>query len=108
MIKDIIFGEEKEVTVGSRLTVRGMVNLGDLEPDDVQVELYFGGLNPAGDILEGAALPMYMAEKRGDGVFVYEGHMLCLKSGQFGCTVRVIPVHRSLVRKFEPGLIMWA
>ncbi|HSV97443.1 MAG TPA: alpha-glucan family phosphorylase [Spirochaetota bacterium] len=107
-IKDIIFGEEKEVTVGSRLTVRGMANLGDLTPEDVQVELYFGGLNAAGVIVDGVALPMYMAEKTGDGLFVYEGHMLCLKSGQFGCTVRVIPAHRGLVRKFEPGLIMWA
>jgi len=84
------------------------VNLGDLSPDEVQVELYFGALNPAGDIVEGAALPMYIAEKQADGVCVYEGHMLCLKSGQFGCTVRVIPAHRGLVRKFEPGHITWA
>ncbi len=64
VIRDIIFGGEKEVTVGSRLTVRGTVNLGDLSPDEVQVELYFGALNPAGDIVEGAALPMYVAEKQ--------------------------------------------
>jgi len=34
--------------------------------------------------------------------------MLCLKSGQFGCTIRVIPSHRGLVRKFDPGRIAWA
>ncbi|MDI9423572.1 MAG: alpha-glucan phosphorylase, partial [Spirochaetota bacterium] len=108
VIRDIIFGGEKEVTVGSRFTVRGLVNLGELSPDDVQVELYFGSLNPAGEIVEGAALPMYVAEEQGDGACIYEGHMLCLKSGQFGCTIRVIPSHRGLVRKFDPGRIAWA
>ncbi|TAL35686.1 MAG: glycosyltransferase family 1 protein [Spirochaetes bacterium] len=108
-IKDLLFGEEREVTVGSKVKVRVEVGLGDLTQEDVQVELYFGGLNPVGEIIEGAALPMQVAETRENGLYVYEGQMLCLKSGQFGFTVRVIPVHKHQVRKFEPDLsIMWA
>jgi glycogen phosphorylase len=106
-IRDISFGSEKEVTVGSRVSVRAEVGIGDLSPEDVQVELYFGNLNPAGEIIEGAALPMYVSEDRGKGVFVYEGQVLCLKSGQFGFTVRILPVHSYMTRKFEPGFIHW-
>jgi hypothetical protein len=51
---------------------------------------------------------MFMTEDKGNGHFIFEGQMLCLKSGQFGFTVRVIPLNRDMMRKFEPGLVTWA
>ncbi|HNR89726.1 MAG TPA: alpha-glucan family phosphorylase [Spirochaetota bacterium] len=107
-IRDLIYGEEREIALGSRLKVRAQVDLGGLAPQDVQVELYFGALNQDGEIFEGASLPMFPVEDHGGGQHAYEGHMLCLKSGQFGFTVRAIPMHDNLVRKFEPRLIAWA
>ncbi len=107
-VKDLLFGQEKEVTVGSRVRVEALVDLGDLRPEDVQVELYFGNLNPSGEIAEGAALPMSVAEKREKNLYLYQGFVLCLKSGQFGFTVRMIPSHGDQVRKFIPRLITWA
>lgn len=100
--------DQKEITVGSRLRVKAEVHLGTLKPEDVNVELYFGNLNPAGEIVEGAALPMFMSEDQGGGNYFFEGQMLCLKSGQFGFTVRIIPFRKDIQRKFEPGLITWA
>lgn len=97
-----------EITVGSQLKVKAVVNLGDINPESVNVELYFGNLNPAGEIVDGAALPMFLAESKNDGSYVYEGKLLCLRSGQFGYTVRVVPNHPYMSRKFEPGLIAWA
>jgi len=85
-----------------------MVDLGDLRPEDVQVELYFGNLNPSGEMAEGAALPMSVAEKQEKNLYLYQGFVLCLKSGQFGFTVRMIPSHGDQVRKFIPRLITWA
>jgi len=79
-----------------------------LKPDDVQVELYFGNLNQKGEIEEGAALPMLMVEDLGNGKYTYEGRMLCLKSGQFGFTVRAIPLHSDMPRKYESRMITWA
>ena len=69
--------------------------------EDILVELYFGALNQAEEIAEGAALPMNKIEDLGNNRFKYEGHMLCLKSGQFGFTVRLIPQHKHLARKFN-------
>lgn len=102
-ISGISFGNDAEVTVSSRVTVKAEVNLGALTPDEVQVELYFGSINQSDEISEGAALPMNLISSEG-GISRYEGNMLCLKSGQFGFTVRVIPYHRDLVRKFDPDL----
>jgi hypothetical protein len=41
-----------------------------------------------------------------NGKHTYRGQILCLKSGQFAYTVRVIPYHPERVRKFDPDLPM--
>ncbi len=107
-IESITHESKKEIIVGSQLKARAVINLGDFKPTDVQVELYFGNLNQKGEIEEGAALPMLMVEDLGNGRYSYEGRMLCLKSGQFGFTVRVIPLHTDMPRKYESQLITWA
>jgi len=107
-VDSISHESKKEIIVGSQLKAKAVINLGELKPADVQVELYFGNLNQKGDIEEGAALPMLMVEDLGNGKYTYEGRMLCLKSGQFGFTVRVIPLHADMPRKYESRMITWA
>ncbi len=108
-IKDLfITEEEEEIVVGSSVKVQAIVNTGSISPDDVQVELFFGNLNSAGEIAEGIAVPMNMIKKIKGNDYHYEGRMLCLKSGQFGFTIRVIPHNLDMVRKFESGVITWA
>ncbi len=107
-IKELVYGNEKEITVGSKVQVKAIINLGQLTPEDVAVELYFGALDPSQEIVEGAALPMTHTEDK-DGNAVYVGQMLTLKTGEFGFTVRVIPHHKDFARKFDPELtILWA
>ncbi len=107
-VKDISYSKDNEIIVGSRLKVTADVNLGKLNPEDVQVELYFGSLNLRGEIENGASLPMAVDEESGDTSYTYNGQLLCLKSGQFGFTVRVIPKHQYMIRKFQSGTITWA
>jgi starch phosphorylase len=75
----------------------------------VLVELYFGNLERNGDIQNGAALPMSTNGRGNSGSHLFEGQMLCLQTGRFGFTVRVIPHHRLMARKFDPDFtITWA
>jgi starch phosphorylase len=101
--------DEKEIKVGSRITVKAEVRLGELGEDDVQVELYFSNLDKKGDIVDGVALPMTPGGSIESGAHEFTGQMLCLQSGQFGFTVRVIPHNRVMARKFDPDLkVTWA
>jgi len=107
-IDRVDFNREEEIKVGSKVRVTAEVKLGGLDPEDVQVELYFGALNQAEDIAEGAALPMSLHTKNDNGICEFVGQMLCLKSGRFGFTARVIPRHPEGVRKFDPEFsIKW-
>ena len=108
-IQSVDIDQEKEIKVGSRITVRAEVDLGGISPEHVQVELYFGNLDKNGEIVEGVAMPMRTAGTGANGTAAFEGQMLCLQSGQFGFTVRVIPRHPCMVRKFDPDLsVTWA
>lgn len=107
-VKNLYRTENTEIIVGSKVAVRAEISLGQLTPENVIVELYFGGLDHAQEIYEGASLPMKFIESR-DHLHVYEGQVLCLRSGEFGYTVRIIPSHPDITRKFDPDLkIIWS
>jgi glycogen phosphorylase len=107
-IKDLYIEDNSEIIVGKRINLRGIINLGDLVPEDVLVELYFGNLNSKGEIEEGASVSMQKVNRLDSGDYLYEGQLLCLKAGQFGYTARIIPYHTDMLRKYSPGLLTWA
>ncbi len=95
-----------EVHVNSEIVVRARVNLGSLSPDDVRVQLYYGHVNPAGDIQQGQVAPMELTEKQ-DAAYIYEGKVNFTTSGLHGYTVRVVPYHPDMTTPFDSGLIYW-
>lgn len=108
-ILQVDIAEENEIKVNSQVTVRAEIDLGPVEPKDVRVELYFGALDKNGEIVEGVALPMRESGPGSKGALMFQGQMLCLQSGRFGFTVRVLPSHTCMPRKFDPDLsITWA
>jgi len=97
-----------ELAVGGEVTVRAQVRLGDISPDDVAVELYYGRVNPQGELVEGQAAPMACAESLDHGTYQFVGKIPCQRSGQHGYAVRVVPRHADLVHRHDTGLIYWS
>ncbi len=98
-----------ETQVGRSNTIRADVYLGELTPQDVQVELYYGAVNPAGEIIDPHIVEMSSVGATGDeqGLYTFVGHVTCESSGLHGFTVRVAPRHPEQVNPFEMGLITW-
>ncbi len=108
-VREISSDLQKEAVVGSKVKVRAIVRPGDLSPEDLLVELYFGSVNGFDTIVDGVAVPMMYAGTDGRGNYEYEGSMLCLQSGQFAFTVRVLPHRDGLSRKYDPDFsVNWA
>lgn len=95
-----------EVHVNSDVVVQAWVDLGALSPEDVLVQLYYGPVNPAGDIQQGHVAPMQLKEKR-DSVYVYEGTLCFRASGLHGYTLRILPHHPDMTTPFDAGLVYW-
>ncbi len=101
-------GPTEGLPVGSSLQVTTEVFLGPLDSTDVTVEIYFGDVDPHGQIPLGRTMEMTCTKKLGNGTFRFEGAILCRETGQQGFTMRVIPYHTDLAEKHETALITWA
>ncbi len=96
------------VQVGQTIRVRALVYLGELEPQDLRVELYHGRLDTRGQIVPQEPIRMECMGKGVDGHCNYVGEIPCRLSGRYGFTVRVLPYHEDLGHPYEAGLILWA
>lgn len=106
-IEAMASGPTDGLAVGSHLPVWTDIRMGGLKPEDVIVEVYYGDLNPAGEVVHGRTAPMRFARKVDGGLHRFEGTVTCEKTGKQGYTVRVIPYHMDLAQKHETMLIMW-
>lgn len=99
--------DSSDIKVGSKFTVTAEVDLGDLSPDDVEVQIYFGKLVANGDTQNNSYSIMSHVAKGKTKVHNYKGEITCKDTGQFGYTLRILPKHKLLVNPFELGVIKW-
>jgi len=100
--------DESSARVGGTVDVQAVVCLGDLAPDDVTVELYYGRLDTDGQLTEGIPLPMRQAGPAENNHLTYAVQMPCTHSGLTGYTVRVRPRHDLLPHDHDMATIRWA
>jgi starch phosphorylase len=102
---------DADVTVaelGTTRKVSASVALGDLSPDDVDVQLLHGPVGQTDDLVSRSAVSMGHAGAVDDHHTRYEGTFECDHAGRYGFTVRVVPSHPDLVGPPELGLAAWA
>jgi starch phosphorylase len=93
--------------VGAEFEVQARINLGTLTPDDVQVQLFHGIIDNAGEIPQPSTIAMSTNGSATGATWMFKGKIRCQSSGHYGYTVRVLPKHANLGNPFEPGLICW-
>lgn len=92
---------------GDELTVSTVVSLGQLEPGDVNVEIYYGIVDSCGVLVEGKRTRLTSFENLGEGRYLYRGVIRCCRSGRQGYNIRVSPYHRDLAPLNFKELIVW-
>jgi len=97
-----------QLKVGTPQTVSASVDLGDLTPNDVIVQLYHGTLDTAGNITNGEALDMRVINGRDGSAYKFETEITYESTGQHGVSVRVLPHHPDLPTPFLRGVVRWA
>lgn len=92
---------------GDRFRVTTEVHLGELRPEEVVVELYYGPVDADTRITESHASEMKVEKDLGDGRYLYGNELACSQTGRFGFTSRVLPLGNEW-RSAMPGFITWA
>jgi starch phosphorylase len=82
------------------------VHLGELTPDDVEVQAIAGRVDPEDHIADASPVPLKPTGGPDvEGRRVYEGPLALDRTGPFGYTVRILPSHRLLASGAELGLV---
>jgi starch phosphorylase len=89
------------------MQVEALVELPDLDPKEIQVQLYAGNINATGQIEEPATLVMEHTKLIANGRHLFTGTVECRTSGRHGFAVRILPGCADMATPFEPGLILW-
>jgi len=99
--------EISDLHVGDRFAVTAEVFLGELEPGEVDVQVYFGPVDSENRITESHSETMEIAERGGNGTHTYRQEVACKVTGRHGFTVRVEPSGSDWTRAI-PGFLTWA
>jgi len=93
--------------VGENMQVEALVELPDIDPSELQVQLYAGPVSATGQIESPHTLTMSHTKQIANGRHLFTGAIDCRTSGRQGFAIRVLPGNADLATPFEPGLILW-
>ncbi|MCK4301140.1 MAG: alpha-glucan family phosphorylase [candidate division Zixibacteria bacterium] len=99
--------------VGQEFPITIKVFLGEITPDDIQVQIVSGQLDSQEQIHSydptlAALLRSDNNPQQGEnGVYSFTGEVVCRESGRFGITARIVPKSEDLPHTIKPKLIRW-
>ncbi|MDH2415434.1 alpha-glucan family phosphorylase [Nocardioides sp. CER19] len=94
--------------VGAVLSVRAFVALGDLSPEDVDVQLLHGRADAEDLLTDATCTVLGLTESYEGGRHSFAGEVTLDQSGPFGYTVRVVPRNGHLASYAELGVVATA
>ncbi len=102
--------EEKngDMKVGLKYPILAEIELGELTPDDIEVQIYYGKIDEGIRGSKSFVTMTQIIKKTKSSRYIYRGEIECKDTGQFGFTLRILPKHTLLINAFELGLIRWA
>jgi starch phosphorylase len=95
-------------TRNGRIPVRVLIALGDLVPQDVDVQVGHGPLDGDERIADTVWTSLQHAEAYDDRSHRFDGEIPAPAPGAYGSTVRVVPRHARVAAPAELGLVAWA
>jgi starch phosphorylase len=105
---DAVDADEAVADLGATREVTAVVALGELAPDDVEVQLVCGHVGQSGELESPITLPMVDAGALDDRHRSFTGSAPLGIAGRMGVTVRVVPRHDLVDTPVEFGRVAWA
>jgi glycogen phosphorylase len=91
--------------IGDTLHVRAYVSLGELSPQDVDVQVVRGRAQDTDELTDVMCDSLEFVESYEGGRHQFAGDFALARTGSFGYTVRILPTHEGLASASELGLV---
>ena len=99
--------QKKEVEVGFALKIEAEIIIGKLKPEDITVQIFNGPIDSDYGIIDSNTDNMKCTGQMQEGLYKYEGFILCDESGLYGYSVRIMPNHPDLNDQFGLEYMRW-
>jgi starch phosphorylase len=93
---------------GDMLTVTAYIDLANMSPHELQVELYHGAVSNQNKEITCARCSEMKWLKNEGSLNLYQVRVECTDTGMQGHTVRIMPKHDALIHPYRSGFIKWA
>lgn len=99
--------KEHNLKSGESITLNAAVSLGNLSPNDIAVEVYYGPV-VNNQIRHGNNIEMNLMKQLDSSTYHYSVNLNIIEGGDYGYTFRVIPKHAELFNRHDIPFIKWA
>jgi glycogen phosphorylase len=99
--------EKGPFRVGQKFRATTEVYLGQIRPDEVDVELFYGPIRSVDTLDDGQVIKMHAEKDLQYGNHFYACNVSCRRSGRFGFTARIRPRTDDWIKN-TPRFITWA
>ena len=102
-------GDSAFASRGDVREVTAVVDLGELNPEDVAVQLLHGQVGPGDELTDVEVVTMeFVGPEAAAGRYSFRGGFPLEVAGRYGFSLRVVPNHPNLATFAELGRITWA
>jgi starch phosphorylase len=83
------------------------VFLGNLKLEDISVDIYYGNIAADNRFNHSAINNLKEVSPIGEGEYIFSGHLVCQRTGNFGFKIRITPSHPLIIDPYEMSLVTW-
>lgn len=100
--------DNETIDAGKIIKVRCSVKLPNINPENIQVEVYYGEITENGIVDNVTIIPMKLKEENNEEkTYLYEAQVELTTGGDYGYTFRVMPKHEMLLDAENLDLVKW-
>ncbi len=100
-------GDLNNAHVGDIFNVTAKAFINGLNPQEIDVQVYYGPVDSRNNVHNGNTAIMEIAEDLGGGNYIYKCKFKCETTGRFGLTCRITPLGVAW-KSSKPGFICWS
>lgn len=99
--------EEISKSAGDVIDMKCIVDLGNINPQDVSVEIFYGKFDHTNKLINSGFVPMKLLNSLDNNKYEYVADITLDDGGNYGYTFRVTPTHPLLINSQDMCLCKW-
>ncbi|MGD2092543.1 MAG: alpha-glucan family phosphorylase [Candidatus Aminicenantes bacterium] len=106
-IGNIDFDGKNVYTINDRIKINVEVVTGNLKPEDIKVDVYYGTIAPDHTLTDTAIVNLQEFTQLEGNKYRFSGDLHCQRSGSFGFKIRITPYHSLIMDPYEMNMVIW-